>query len=94
MATYGSAEYEREVVEFREGLEHQYGTVWSTEEVTREFEITGFLAPRCSAIHKETGIKGTLQFTHSPRFYFNFIPRSEADFSRFEDATKITIVAI
>lgn len=94
MAKYGSAEYERQVAEMREGLEHTYGTVWTTDEVMRDFEITGFLAPRCAAIHRETGIKGTLAFTHSPRFYFDFRPASEADFSRFEDATKITIVSM
>ena len=88
---YGSVEWKQEVQEKREELEAEHGKVWNTNEVTTDFDITGFLAPRCAAIHKETGIKGTLRFTHSPRFYFDFRPASENEFAIWEEATKIKI---
>ena len=90
-AKYGSVEYESEVAEYRIKLEEQYGTVWNTSEVQRDFEITGFGAPQCGAIHKETGIKGTLTFSHQPRFYFNFRPMNESDFDAWNDHFKLTI---
>jgi hypothetical protein len=54
----------------------QYGddNVWNTDGVQIEFEITGFLAPFCMARRKSDNVKGTLQFCHSPRFYFDFTP--------------------
>lgn len=56
----------------REELEAIYGKVWTTDEVQKEFEITGFGAPCCAAIRKSDGKRGTLTFQHSPRFYFDF----------------------
>ena len=91
---YGSDEYKAEVAEFRAGLEHQYGTVWDTAEVQREFDIIGFLAPQVQAVHKETGIKGNLTFTHSPRFYFNFRPLSQNEWDVWTKATKIEITRL
>jgi hypothetical protein len=48
--------------------------VWDTEGVQRDFEITSFFAPYCFARRKSDNVKGTLQFSHSPRFYFDFTP--------------------
>ena len=53
-------------------VKYGVGNVWDTSEVTREFEITGFLAPFCAAIRRSDGKEGLLQFQHDPRFYFNF----------------------
>lgn len=92
-AKYGTAEYEQEVAEFRSKLESEYGTVWNTAEVQRDFDIIGFLAPRVQAVHNETGIKGTLTFTHSPRFYYNFTPLSENEWEIWTRATKIEVVS-
>ena len=46
---------------------------WTTQELTAEFSVHGFLAPFVSVTRKADGVKGTLEFTHSPRFYFNFV---------------------
>jgi hypothetical protein len=35
--------------------------------------VHSFLAPFVVVTEKATGEKGTLEFTHMPRFYFNFI---------------------
>ena len=56
----------------REALEAQYGRVWSTAELREEFEVTGFMAPFVVVKRKDTGEKGSLEFTHMPRFYFNY----------------------
>lgn len=33
----------------REALETRHGQVWNTEEVSQDFEVTGFLAPFASS---------------------------------------------
>lgn len=57
----------------REALEAKYGTVYDTAEMTKEFEAIGFLAPFIAVRRKSDGVKGSLTFQHSPRFYFNFV---------------------
>ncbi len=54
----------------------QFGeeNVWDTAGVQRDFEVTGFLAPFCTVRRKSDNVKGTLEFCHSPRFYFDFRP--------------------
>jgi len=56
----------------RAELERKYGQVWNTEELSRDFEVTGFMAPFVVVKRKSDGVKGSLMFRHSPRFYFNF----------------------
>jgi hypothetical protein len=58
----------------RERLEAQYGQVWNTEELQRDFTVTSFMAPFCAVTRKSDGVKGALAFQHSPRFYFDFTP--------------------
>tara|TARA_Y100000310_G_C20507358_1_gene727086 strand:- start:617 stop:880 length:264 start_codon:yes stop_codon:yes gene_type:complete len=53
-------------------LEAEYGKVWDTEEMRKDFEVQGFGAPYMSVIRLEDGVRGNLQFQHMPRFYFNF----------------------
>ena len=57
----------------RKELEKVYGQVWDTQELQRDFSVQGFLAPCVSVTRKSDGVKGTLEFQHMPRFYFNFI---------------------
>lgn len=57
----------------REVLEAQHGKVWSINEVHEEFEVIGFAAPFMVVKLRKTGEKGSLEFQHSPRFYFNFV---------------------
>jgi len=58
----------------REILEAQYGKVWTTDELALDFDIIGFMAPFVVGRRKSDGVKGSLEFQHNPRFYFNFQP--------------------
>jgi hypothetical protein len=56
------------------GIPESYeGPVWTTEEMTQEFEVQGFAAPYVVVRRKSDGERGTLTFTHHPRFYFDFV---------------------
>jgi hypothetical protein len=61
----------------REALEAQYGKVWSTAELAEDFEVIGFMAPLVVVRRKADGVKGSLEFQHHPRFYFNWQPHKE-----------------
>jgi len=58
----------------REVLEAEYGQVWDTQQLSVEFEVTGFMAPFVVVKRKSDGVVGSLMFRHSPRFYFSFTP--------------------
>ena len=58
----------------REALEAEHGQVWTTEELSRDFEVIGFMAPLVVVRRKADGKKGSLEFQHNPRFYFSFKP--------------------
>ena len=45
---------------------------WTTDELTRDFEVIGFAAPFVVVRRKSDGAKGSLEFTHSPRVYFGW----------------------
>lgn len=55
-------------------LEAQYGQVWNTVELSRDFEVIGFLAPWVAVRRLSDGHLGTLEFQHCERLYFNFQP--------------------
>lgn len=46
---------------------------WTTEELTRDFIVHSFAAPFAVVTRKCDGAHGSIEFTHSPRFYFNFV---------------------
>lgn len=56
----------------REALEAQYGQVWSTDQLGDDFTVKGFMSPLVVVCRKSDGKKGSLEFQHSPRLYFNF----------------------
>jgi len=62
----------------REALEAQYGQVWDTDQLIEEFEAIGFMAPLVVVRRKSDGMKGSLEFQHDPRMYFNFVPDGRA----------------
>jgi hypothetical protein len=64
--------YLNEAKASREKLEVEYGIVYDTEQLGETFEVIGFMAPFVVVKHKITGKKGSLEFQHSPRFYFNW----------------------
>jgi hypothetical protein len=58
----------------REALEAEHGKVWDTLELAAEFEVIGFMAPLVVVRRKADGKKGSLEFQHNPRLYFNWQP--------------------
>jgi len=58
----------------KDALEAEHGKVWATDELAEEFEVVGFMAPLVVVRRKSDGVKGSLEFQHQPRFYFNFQP--------------------
>ena len=56
----------------REELEKEHGQVWDTDEMRKDFDVTGFGAPFVVVIRKSDGQKGSLEFQHSPRLYYGF----------------------
>jgi hypothetical protein len=58
----------------REALEAEHGQVWDTEELGRDFEVQGFMAPFVVARRKSDSVRGSLMFQHQPRFYYDFTP--------------------
>ena len=56
----------------RTTLEQMHGQVWDTDELKRDFDVLGFLAPFIGVRRKSDGKKGSLMFQHDPRYYFNF----------------------
>lgn len=64
------------------------GQTWDTEALQRDFSVLdaetafvqswltaiGFCAPYVAVRRKSDGVEGLLEFTHSPRVYFDFRP--------------------
>lgn len=53
------------------------GPTWDTDEFIRNFELVTFVAGFVVVRRRADGRKGTLQFVHAPRVYFNFVEVSE-----------------
>lgn len=58
----------------RKTLEARYGRVWDTSQLADEFEVLGFAAPLVVVRRKSDGARGSVEFQHYPRFYFNYVP--------------------
>jgi len=56
----------------RARLEAKHGKVWDTKELQQDFEVHGFGAPYVSVKRRSDRQLGSLEFQHSPRFYFSF----------------------
>ena len=54
-------------------LKETYGEVLTTTEATAKYDFRAFGAPLVSVQRKSDNVRGTLQFTHRPRFYFDFV---------------------
>jgi hypothetical protein len=46
---------------------------WDTAALARDFIVHGFMAPFVVVTRKSDGVKGSMEFLHSPRWYFNFV---------------------
>lgn len=58
----------------RAALEHVHGRVWNTQELGQDFNVHGFMAPFVVVTRKSDNIKGSMEFQHNPRYYYNFQP--------------------
>ena len=58
----------------RAELQAEHGEVWDSDELLRDFEPVGFLAPFVIVKRRSDGVLGSLMFQHGPRFYFRFLP--------------------
>lgn len=45
---------------------------WTTDELARDFEVQGFMAPYVVVKRRSDGVLGSLAFSHSPRVYFGW----------------------
>jgi hypothetical protein len=45
----------------------------TTDEVRELYDVIGFMAPFVAVRRKSDGAKGSMEFTHNPRMYFNFV---------------------
>lgn len=50
------------------------GQTWDTQQLQEDFTVVGFAAPFVVVVRKADGVKGSLEFKHSPRIYFGFRP--------------------
>jgi hypothetical protein len=64
-----------DIAEVRARLEKAHGQVWDTEELQRDYTVTGFLAPFVGVVRKSDGVEGSMMFQARPRFYFGFEPK-------------------
>ena len=46
----------------------------TTSEVQELYTVEAFAAPLVIVVRKSDGVRGTLEFVHSPRVYFGFKP--------------------
>ena len=56
----------------REALEAEHGQVWNTQELGEDFDVLGFATPLVVVRRRADGVRGSLFFQHTPRFYFAF----------------------
>ena len=63
---------DKETQALRTELEVKYQDVYDTKEMQEKYAVEGFQAPWVVVKRKSDGAVGSLQFTHMPRFYFNF----------------------
>ena len=57
----------------RQRLEVDHGQVWDAGQLRADFEVLGFMAPYVAVRRRSDGRKGSLEFQHQPRLYFNFV---------------------
>ena len=58
----------------RTELEAKYGQLWDTDELREHFAVCGFAAPFVVVTRKSDGVKGSLLFSHNPKFYHSWTP--------------------
>jgi hypothetical protein len=62
-----------ELEDHREETGHEPARrVWTSRLLQEDFEVLGFAAPFVVVRRRSDGVKGSLEFTHHPRVYFNW----------------------
>lgn len=56
----------------RTKLEEKYGEVMTTSQMQELYSVEGFLSPFVVCRRKSDGKRGTLMFSHAPRYYFSW----------------------
>lgn len=56
----------------RAALEAKHGQVWNTAELQQDYTVEAFEAPLVVARRRNDGVRGSLFFQDSPRFYWGF----------------------
>ena len=69
----------------REQLEAEFGQVWDTKELAREFVVTAIIRPLIVVRRKADDVVGTLTVQEKPRFYFAFEPGKGYPLSDFSN---------
>ncbi len=57
---------------FRKELADKVGETLTTAEMQDKYDVTGFAYCMCVVTRKSDGKRGSLDFTHMPRFYHSF----------------------
>jgi hypothetical protein len=57
----------------RAALEAKYGEVLDTAQMQEKYTILGFSAPYVVVERKSDHVRGSMEFSHSPRFYHSFV---------------------
>jgi len=53
-------------------LAAETGQTWTTQQLTADFEVKGYMAPYVVVKRRSDGAVGSLEFTHNPRIYFGW----------------------
>jgi hypothetical protein len=65
---------DEEKASFRAALTAKFGDTWDTTELQQAYDVVGFGGGICVVVRKSDGQRGSLDFTHMPRFYHSFYP--------------------
>ena len=56
----------------KQELQDKFGQTWTTDELCRDFEVDGFIAGIVEVRRRSDGARGSLDFDHMPRLYYNW----------------------
>ena len=57
----------------KQELQDTYGQTWTTDELCRDFEVKAFGGGVVEVRRRSDGARGSLDFDHMPRLYFNWV---------------------
>ena len=63
---------DQEKAEFRDALVRLFGETWDTSQLQASYSVEGFVGGLVVVTRKSDGKRGSLGFTHMPRFYHSF----------------------